>query len=109
MSRAVASRRSASLTMAYRGSAGENRDSFSGRARGGTSAVEGLDAAGRESRARVVTGELTVTTIRGRAIPLLDAVGILVGIDAAELDRLPASGGRQRLLSEEAHLCILSM
>ena len=59
--------------------------------RPGSSAVNRLGAVGTGARARVVTDRRSVATVRGRSIPFLDAVAILAGVEAAELERLPAS------------------
>jgi SNF2 family DNA or RNA helicase len=53
--------------------------------------LDKLAALGEEATASLVTERLTVETVPGHAIPLLDGVAYLAGIDAARLDRLPPS------------------
>lgn len=59
---------------------------------GGRPAVlERLAASGRDSTARVVTGEQAIREVTGLSVPLMAAVEALADVDAQELDRLPAS------------------
>jgi SNF2 family DNA or RNA helicase len=53
--------------------------------------LEKLAALGTAATATVVTERLAADAVPGHAIPLLDGVAYLAGIDAARLERLPAS------------------
>jgi superfamily II DNA or RNA helicase len=53
--------------------------------------VARLAALGRPAAVRLVTDRLVVEEVQGLALPLLDGVAALVGLDAADLARVPAS------------------
>jgi len=54
-------------------------------------AIDRLSASGRRATVRVVTEGLTAARVAGLAIPLIDGVAALAGMEAADLDRVPAS------------------
>jgi len=59
--------------------------------RAGSDTIERLTALGRRATVRVVTDDLSVRRVTGFEIPLFDGVAVLAGLEAADLNRLPAS------------------